>query len=136
MLLSMMRSLFRTEVNNWLDLRSFTDSVLKTQDTQPISHMCTWCHGAPGIGLARLRTLPLLDNTAIRSEINIALKTTLENGFGGNHSLCHGDLGNLELLLQANNFLDHSQWKTQVNRFAAILFIQQSIKSRHGYGLS
>jgi lantibiotic modifying enzyme len=28
------------------------------------------------------------------------VQTTIEAGFGGNHSLCHGDMGNLELLLE------------------------------------
>ncbi|NJL57750.1 hypothetical protein HC928_23430, partial [bacterium] len=27
-----------------------------------------------------------------------ALRTTLDQGFGYNHSICHGDLGNLDLL--------------------------------------
>lgn len=67
--------------------------------------MTAWCHGAPGIGLARLRCLPYLDNREIREEIDIALKTTLRHGFGSNHSLCHGDLGNLDLLLQASQAL-------------------------------
>jgi lantibiotic modifying enzyme len=85
------------------------------------SYMTAWCHGAPGIGLARLRSLPRLDDTDIRLEIHAALKTTLAHGFGGNHSLCHGDLGNLELLLQASEILDDPQWGYQVQRLAAII---------------
>jgi lantibiotic modifying enzyme len=37
----------------------------------------------------------------MEEEIDVALRTTLDLGFGMNHSLCHGDLGNLELLLLA-----------------------------------
>lgn len=92
--------------------------------------MTVWCHGAPGIGLARLCCLPHLDDAEIRSEINTALKTTLTHGFGFNHSLCHGDLGNLELLLQASQTLDDPQWKTQVDRLAAIIL--ESI-DKHGW---
>ncbi len=124
------RSLFHPEVKNWLDLRKLTDTVLAGQETPPINHMCAWCHGAPGIGLARLRSLPHLDNVDIRSEINTALETTLSKGFGNNHSLCHGDLGNLELLLQASITFQEPQWKTQVNRFAAIIL--ESIE-QHGW---
>src|SRR5262249_25476531 len=54
-----------------------------------------WCHGAPGIGLARLCSLPFVDDVAIRAEIDAALATTLTTGFGRDHSLCHGDLGRL-----------------------------------------
>ena len=59
-----------------------------------------------------------------------ALKTTLAQGFGRNHSLCHGDLGNLELLLQASQMFDDPELSGQVNRIAAIIL--ESI-SRDGW---
>lgn len=123
------RSLFRPEVSNWPDFRNFTDTVLADKDNQ---HTCAtaWCHGAPGIGLARLLSLAYLDDDKIRSEINTALHTTLAHGFGSNHSLCHGDLGNLEFLLQASQILDDPQWKSYVERLAAIIL--ESIE-RHGW---
>lgn len=77
--------------------------------------MTAWCHGAPGIGLARLQSLCYLDNLATRTEINTAIKTTLEQGFGSNHSLCHGDLGNLELILQASLILNDSNCQNKLN---------------------
>jgi lantibiotic modifying enzyme len=49
-----------------------------------------------------------LDDARIRAEIETAVHTTLTRGFGNNHSLCHGDLGNLELLLQASQRLKES----------------------------
>ena len=61
--------------------------------------MTAWCHGAPGIGLGRLASLPCLGELEMRQEIAVALETTRAQGFGYNHSLCHGDLGNLDLLL-------------------------------------
>lgn len=114
------RSLFCLEAGNWPDLREFENTVL-SGSKQQVAFMTTWCHGAPGIGLGRLRSLPHLDDSEIRAEINTALKTTLAQGFGTNHSLCHGDLGNLELLLQASVTLDSPQWHSQVNRLAAII---------------
>jgi type 2 lantibiotic biosynthesis protein LanM len=123
------RSLFRPEVSNWPDLRDFA-ATLQADNNNQHTCMTAWCHGAPGIGLARLRCLQHLDDTEIRSEIDAALKTTLAHGFGGNHSLCHGDLGNLELLLQASEILDEPQWRHQVNRLAAIIL--ESI-NQHGW---
>jgi type 2 lantibiotic biosynthesis protein LanM len=123
------RSLFIPNVGNWPDLRNFTNTVLADEDEQSPC-MNAWCHGAPGIGLARLRSLPHVDNAEIRSEIDIALKTTLAKGFGNNHSLCHGDLGNLELLLLASLTLDKSQWQPQVDRLATIIL--ESI-NKHGW---
>jgi lantibiotic modifying enzyme len=124
------RSLFRPEVGNWPDLRDFSSSILADKDDNQPTCMTAWCHGAPGIGLGRLRSLPHLDDAKIRTEIDTALKTTLAHGFGSNHSLCHGDLGNLELLLQASLTLDHPQWHAQMNRLASIIL--ESI-NQHGW---
>jgi type 2 lantibiotic biosynthesis protein LanM len=123
------RSLFCPEAGNWLDLRRDESSGHAVNDHQ---HTCmtAWCNGAPGIGLARLRSLPHLDDSEIRAEIDTALKTTLAQGFGLNHSLCHGDLGNLELLLQASLTLAHPQLHDQVNRLASIIL--ESI-NQHGW---
>jgi len=78
-----------------------------------------WCHGAPGIALSRLKMLTRLDQQDLRKEAEIALRTTLEAGFGLNHCLCHGDLGNLEAILQASLILDDPLWKNEVGRLAA-----------------
>jgi lantibiotic modifying enzyme len=66
----------------------------------------TWCSGAPGIGLARAAALSLLDEPQMRQELEAALEATLKSGFGLNHSLCHGDLGSLELLLYVSQTQD------------------------------
>jgi type 2 lantibiotic biosynthesis protein LanM len=113
------RSLFSSEIGNWFDLRESQISDLIVKGDQE-KFMTAWCHGAPGIGLARLNSLLHLDNAEIREEINAALNTTLANGFGNNHSLCHGDLGNLEFLLQASEVLGEPQWNHYINRLANI----------------
>ncbi|MBW4577388.1 MAG: type 2 lantipeptide synthetase LanM family protein [Aphanothece sp. CMT-3BRIN-NPC111] len=109
------QSLFSQKKGNWPDLREFK-SVIEGRPAFQIA----WCHGAPGIGLARLRSLRWVDNPSIRAEINAALATTLAHGFGKNHSLCHGDLGNLELLLQASHIhiLKHDEL-ARFNRITA-----------------
>lgn len=122
------RSLFSPDALNWPDLREFETSVQTGKKEQ--SFMTAWCHGAPGIGLARLQCFQYLKDPEIRFEIDTALKTTLAEGFGKNHCLCHGDLGNLELLLQASEILDAPQWLSQANRLAASIL--DSI-SQHGW---
>jgi type 2 lantibiotic biosynthesis protein LanM len=112
------RSLFSPEAGNWPDIR---EQVTQTANEGQQVFLTGWCHGAPGVGLARLRTLGHLDDTAVRAEIQTALRTTLSRGFGLNHSLCHGDLGNLELLLQASWVLDDLQWPAQVSHLAAVI---------------
>ena len=97
------RTYFRPAEGNWPDLRSF---VQPGPTGEPPS-MLAWCHGAPGIGLARLALIRLLpDEPAIREEAEIAVRTTAASlsaagGGTGNFSLCHGDGGNGELLVLA-----------------------------------
>ncbi len=94
------RSLYAPERRNWPDLRSGAEEP----DGSP-SFLSTWCHGAPGIALARLDGLRHLDDGTVREEISVALETTLRDGFGRGHCQCHGDLGNLEPLLLAQDRL-------------------------------
>ena len=88
------RSLFSTQDQNWPDLRQVD------KDDRPERYPVAWCHGAAGIGLARLRTLPFANDPRLANELKSALCTTIAHGFGQSHALCHGDLGNLELLLE------------------------------------
>jgi type 2 lantibiotic biosynthesis protein LanM len=123
------RSLFSPKAGNWLDLRELKPSR-NSADNGHDSFMTAWCHGAPGIGLARLRSLQHFDDMRLYEEIDIAIKTTLVKGFGFNHSLCHGDLGNLELLVQASQVLNNPQLQVEVERI--ITTILESI-SKHGW---
>jgi type 2 lantibiotic biosynthesis protein LanM len=61
----------------------------------------TWCHGAPGIGLARIGGLPMLDSTRIRQDIEVALQTTQQVRVTGHDHLCCGNSGRAEILLTA-----------------------------------
>jgi type 2 lantibiotic biosynthesis protein LanM len=101
------RSLFSAEAGNWPDLRPLRTPG-RARDREEPQFMTAWCHGASGIGLARLQALQHLDDGEIRNEIETALATTLAQGFGGSHCLCHGDLGNLELPLQAGSAVSSS----------------------------
>ncbi|HSM85913.1 MAG TPA: lanthionine synthetase LanC family protein, partial [Candidatus Limnocylindrales bacterium] len=60
-----------------------------------------WCYGGPGIGLARVAAMKYMDHPIVREDLQRAIQATLGYGPGANHSLCHGDLGNLDFLLQA-----------------------------------
>ncbi len=93
------RSLFSEAEQNWPDLRAGAAEGIDGGDGH--HYMLGWCHGAPGIGLARIAGLQWVDDAEVRREIDDAVRSTLADGFGENHSLCHGDLGNLELLFAA-----------------------------------
>ncbi|MFF9812319.1 type 2 lanthipeptide synthetase LanM family protein [Streptomyces sp. NPDC014006] len=118
------RSLFVPELNNWADLRVFGPRAIRAAPAQPATEpprqsMVAWCHGAPGIGLARLVTLDQLCDSATRDDIDVALGTTKRYGFAMNHSLCHGALGNLELLLTAARVLGRPEDHQALERATA-----------------
>lgn len=104
------RSLFSSEQGNWA----------RVWEQGERGFLVNWCHGAPGIGLARLVCLPYHDDAQMRQEISIALQTTLIQGFGRNYSLCHGDLGNLETLLVATQTLDQPRYHQELTRLTAL----------------
>ncbi len=98
------RSVFSPEKRNWPDLRE-AQTLPEAGEIDSLKYMTAWCHGAPGVGLARLASLQYHDDAAMRAEVDEAVQTTLAEGFGRNHSLCHGDMGNLEVLSLAAKFL-------------------------------
>jgi type 2 lantibiotic biosynthesis protein LanM len=112
------RALFVPERGNWRDLREPERGV----ENAATGFMVSWCHGAPGIALGRLRSLRHVDDTKTRVELESALTTTLREGLGGGHCLCHGDLGNLESLLVASEVLGEPRWShTALERAAHVL---------------
>ena len=118
------RRVFSPQAQNWPDFLEPEKSAEARQVTlttdNGMSYQATWCHGAPGIGLSRLASLPYIDDEKIREEIAIALKTTVAS-FGLNHSLCHGDLGNLETLLVATQILDDPWCHEQFHHFRGLI---------------
>lgn len=115
------RALFSPDAENWPDLR---------EGEEPSSFICAWCQGAPGIGLSRVAMLPYLDTAETRAEIEAAVRTTLARGFGKNHSICHGDLGNLELVAASARLGGASAPPAEVERLRAVVL--ESI-GRHGW---
>jgi class II lanthipeptide synthase len=112
------RSLLHPEQGNWRDVRSL-EKLNIAKRVGDDTFMLAWCHGAPGAGLARLRAVRHVDDPRLRAEAEIALASTLSGGFDHNHSLCHGDLGNAELLLQAAESLDDGErWRAEARRAA------------------
>jgi len=97
------REAFWPELRRWL-----TGGGDRPRPLESMTAMA-WCYGAPGVGLSRLRALPhVRDPEArqdLRAETEEAVRLTVPRGFGENHCLCHGDLGNLDFLLQARQAL-------------------------------
>jgi lantibiotic modifying enzyme len=54
----------------------------------------------------------------VREELAVAIETTMASGLGKNHGLCHGDLGNLDFLLEAGRTLGDEALVSRVYRMA------------------
>ena len=113
------RGTFDPVTGTWRDLR---DPALLGQGAggEPVE-VVAWCHGAPGIGLARIALLDHLGGAdpRVEEEAVLALRATLRDGFGATLSACHGDLGNLETVLQAARVLGDRTAREQLPRLVA-----------------
>lgn len=73
--------------NNWRDLREGLEE----------SDSVCWCHGATGIGLARMKASKLLMENVCKTDLERALKKIKTDTCKlKNHSLCHGLFGNFD----------------------------------------
>lgn len=95
-------SCFDREQSNWPDFRH--SNRTGEEEKERFTCGCAWCHGAPGIGLSRLRAFQITGDAAFRHSGEVAMDTTLrffDCRQLGNYSLCHGLFGNADLLLCA-----------------------------------
>ncbi|MEV8635154.1 lanthionine synthetase LanC family protein [Streptosporangium sp. NPDC051023] len=97
---------------NWPDLRRSA-----TRDGHRPAYPIFWCHGAVGIGLARLRAYQLTGDTLALAEASAAIQATrdltvrvgtaLRREEPADMSLCHGLAGAAELFLTAARVLNN-----------------------------
>ena len=111
------RTCFDATRLNWPDYRILPG---RSHDDEP-SWMWAWCHGAPGLGLVRLEALGSTDDLEVAGDLGSALTSTARVGFGSNDSLCHGDLGNLELLVRAQELGYAGEWHESLAAHSARL---------------
>ena len=107
------RSTFVPEEGNWPDYRPWPG-----RDPAHPRYEVAWCHGAPGIGLARIDNLHLMDDPDTREEIRVALGKTVQAELGKGDCLCHGEFGNLDVLLHAGQRVEESWWSETGGRRA------------------
>jgi len=94
------RSCFNPMEHNWPDFR-----------TEDPGFPVFWCHGAAGIGFARLRAWQILGDEQLLDEARTALETVIEQSANlTDFSLCHGRAGNADLLIYASQVLGEESW--------------------------
>ncbi|MGC2823889.1 MAG: type 2 lanthipeptide synthetase LanM family protein [Pseudolabrys sp.] len=100
--------------NNWPDLRG---------EGQP-SWPCQWCHGAPGIGLARIAMIKrgVADPEILANDIRNAVEGTTRGWPGAVDTLCCGTLGSVEFFCEASSALRSDDLRELASRrLAAVL---------------
>jgi lantibiotic modifying enzyme len=124
--------LFNPAAANWPDLRSPGPAGGGTPAPQ---YAAGWCHGAPGIGLARLRALAL--DPGSRAEYVATARTALGTTMRtldatarlprADASLCHGLAGLAETLLTAGRWLDDEGYQDAARTAAAGLIAKYGV---------
>lgn len=99
--------LFAPEPGQWRDLR------------MPGSFMCSWCHGAPGIALARASILDTLDDDVVRTDLERAVQATLDGPVEDLDHLCCGNFGRVECLWVAAHRSENAPLRAQVSALAS-----------------
>lgn len=106
-------------------------------------NMLAWCHGAPGIGLSRLRAWELLGDTPYHSDFERAAKVTKEfevdtANLTGSSVLCHGHSGNAMLFTEAYNKSGNDQYLEYARKTGELLldYIAANKKYVSGYAMS
>ncbi len=100
---------YDSEMQNWPDLREEPSEPRPNPRAFPFA--TSWCHGAPGIALSRVRAYEVLNDAKYRAEAVAGLATTrravdseLQFANAG-FCLCHGLAGNAEVLLYGHKVL-------------------------------
>lgn len=99
------RACFSPQHQNWPDFRC---TGAGTAPPGP-AYSLGWCHGAPGVGLGRLRAYRFLPGETILEEILAALSGTYAPlatlAPAETFALCHGAAGRAELFIEAGEIL-------------------------------
>ncbi len=108
---------FNKHNDNWPDFRVDSQTPA-AHNSEEFVYSSGWCHGAPGIGLSRLRAYHILKGEKYFEDCDAALRTaarivkgTKESNQVTNFSLCHGLAGVGELLLYGADILNNDSYR-------------------------
>jgi lantibiotic biosynthesis protein len=114
--------LYDARHENWPDLRERTHHYDGTHTPKRPMFMVAWCHGAAGIGLARLRAIQLLPERHAELLVGAkrALRTTMQHlrtlPAYSDASPCHGRAGLAETLLIGTEMLNNPDYANHAKR--------------------
>lgn len=146
---------FNPAVGNWADFRK---GIYRDQDQQEHeenyqngnmdffthgSYVNAWCHGAAGIGLARVRATELLSNRHYRTEAENAIAMTHKTNVAlhsieTNFALCHGGGGNADVFIEAYRVWKDERYLAYCEAIAEMALEQHAVQGsyRSGFALA
>ena len=101
----------KTEKNWW-------DRIDRRTGIPADGERSSWCHGAPGIGLARIGMLATHARTQLAGDIDHAMAFTADTLHWEPDHACCGILGKSEFLLAAGEALQRQEWLAQARQIA------------------
>lgn len=134
---------FDRQKKNWADLRKGAYSDEDKQNFRQAylagdmdfftrgSDMNAWCHGAPGIGLSRIRAFDLRKEPRFQREALLALDRTAQVELGitsdaVTFTLCHGRGGNADIFLEAFRVFGREKyWRLAIDVAQRAIAIKQ-----------
>lgn len=118
------QSLYSCRHENWPDYRD------ESANQETMYNATSWCHGYPGIGMARLGCLRIFSTETILDDFRAALDLTVKTPDIGNDQLCCGNFGLVDFILSAGLMSsDHSLIVAALERSHQII----SHSKRHGH---
>ena len=97
--------------------------------------MSAWCHGAPGIALARIASRGSMDDEVMQCEIDKALAITLQHALGGPDFVCCGVSGIIQILCTAGTVLRRDDLHERSTLLALDTVSRSKIKNGYELGL-
>ncbi|MGY0037716.1 lanthionine synthetase LanC family protein [Pedobacter sp. NJ-S-72] len=128
---------YNTKIKNWPDFRaSIQDNesdTLKYPEEDVPSYSSAWCHGAPGIGISRLRMYELTQDKVFLNEARAALRTTIDfqPNTSTNFSLCHGTGGNSYIISYFNKLENNKDLTKIIDSNLRLALEQKEINGKY-----
>jgi lantibiotic modifying enzyme len=112
-------STFSEEHGNWPDLR-----------WDATSFAAGWCHGGPGMSLARIEALTDLNYPRFRQDIEFCITAARQNARNGADHICCGNFGRILLLDEIAQTMGRPDLAVDARQFASWLVM----RARQGEG--
>jgi len=110
---------FDAAAGHWADRR---------QEAPTDARASGWCHGAPGIAVARLNISDAAPEIDCGSDLQRAVALTLADGDLQDHSLCHGAFGRLDIVLEAGRRAGRTDWEMAATESAIEVAIDVELR--------